>query len=150
FNASSPRGASLQVVADPDPVDEPADAEALPETAPTKDDTAATTPAAAASPSPPATAVASLQADAPEAAKATKSFEKPMYNGRRLSWCHDFDAGCGKPAADAFCKTNGFASAEQFTVDAHIGDVQPTRSIGSGAVCDQVPCDGFKVIQCSM
>ena len=57
-----------------------------------------------------------------------------MYNGRRLSWCHDFDAGCGKPAADAFCKTNGFASATQFAVDAHIGDVQPTRSIGSGAV----------------
>ena len=73
-----------------------------------------------------------------------------MYNGKRLAWCHQFDSECGKPAADAFCKANGFTNAAEFTQDPHIGDVAPTRSMGSGAVCDQVPCDGFKVIACTL
>jgi hypothetical protein len=83
-------------------------------------------------------------------AKAPKIFDKPMYNGKRLAWCQQFDADCGKPAADAFCRTNGFSAASEFSLDPHIGDVAPTRSIGSGAVCDQVPCDGFKLIACAM
>lgn len=94
-------------------------------------------------------AVQTAKADEAVPAKIT-SFEKPMYNGKRLAWCHQFDSECGKPAADAFCKANGFTAAAEFSQDPHIGDVAPTRSMGSGAVCDQVPCDGFKVIACTM
>jgi hypothetical protein len=79
-----------------------------------------------------------------------KLFEKPMYNGKRLSWCHDFADGCGKTAADAFCQSNGFSKASDFSQDPHIGDVAPTRSMADGAVCDQAPCDGFKAITCAM
>jgi len=96
------------------------------------------------------TAVASAKVEESNPAKAPKIFDKPMYNGKRLAWCHDFDADCGKPAADAFCKVNGFTAASEFSLDPHIGDVAPTRSIGSGAVCDQAPCDGFKLIACAM
>jgi hypothetical protein len=95
------------------------------------------------------TASATVDEPKPPAAPS-KIFDKPMYNGKRLAWCHEFDADCGRPAADAFCKANGFAAASEFTLDPHIGDVAPTRSIGSGAVCDQAPCDGFKLIACTL
>lgn len=87
-----------------------------------------------------------------EAAKPaeTKLFDKPMYNGKRLSWCRNFADGCGKTAADAFCQSNGFGKASDFSQDPHIGDVAPTRSMADGAVCDQAPCDGFKTITCAM
>lgn len=99
---------------------------------------------------PEAAATAPATSDGPASAATPNVFEKPMYNGRRLAWCEQFDGNCGRPAADAFCKTKGFQQATDFVQDAHIGDVSPTRSIGSGAVCDQVPCDGFKLIACTM
>jgi hypothetical protein len=122
----------------------------------------ALSPAAAPAKAPPAEAqddapaeTASIAATAPteatdDAKAATKQFDKPMYNGKRLAWCHDFTTECGKPAADAFCKANGFGKAADFTQDPHIGDMTPTRSMGNGAVCDQAPCDGFKAITCAM
>jgi hypothetical protein len=81
---------------------------------------------------------------------APKLFEKPMYNGERLDWCHAWDKDCGQIAADAFCKTNGFSRAKEFAQDPHIGDAQPTRVIANGAVCDQAVCNGFKAITCTM
>jgi hypothetical protein len=136
--STSARGASLQLVGTDDgEVREVTVATARPEES-------AEPPAAKAD----ATQLASASAAA--APKPARTFDKPTYNGKRLAWCRQFDAECGKPAADAFCKANGFALASDFSVDRHIGDVQPTRSIGSGAVCDQAPCDGFAVIACSM
>jgi hypothetical protein len=79
-----------------------------------------------------------------------KLFERPLYNGKRLDWCHAWDKDCGQVAADAFCKTNGFNRAKAFEQDPHIGDAQPTRVIANGAVCDQAVCSGFKAITCAM
>jgi hypothetical protein len=109
-------------------------------------DIASIAPAAA---EPETATAAPAASDGPASSAAPNVFERPMYNGRRLAWCEQFDASCGRPAADAFCKTKGFQRATDFVQDAHIGDVSPTRSIGSGAVCDQVPCDGFKLIACA-
>jgi hypothetical protein len=86
----------------------------------------------------------------PALALAPKLFDKPMYNGKRLDWCHAWDKDCGQIAADAFCKTNGFSRAKGFEQDPHIGDAQPTRVIANGAVCDQAVCNGFKAITCTM
>ena len=86
----------------------------------------------------------------PALAPPPKLFEKPMYNGKRLDWCHSWDTDCGQVAADAFCKTNGFTRAKAFEEDPHIGDAQPTRVIANGAVCDQAVCNGFKAITCAM
>ena len=82
------------------------------------------------------------------ASAKTTSFFKPKWNGDRLDWCVNWAQGCGKAAADAFCKAKGFAKAGGFSMDPDIGSVQRTRLIATGAVCDQGFCDGFKAIAC--
>ncbi len=79
---------------------------------------------------------------------ATHNFHHPMYNGNRLDWCYNWGVGCGQQAADAFCVTQGYTSAQSFNEANDIGASHPTRLIGTGAVCDQAFCDGFNNIQC--
>lgn len=88
----------------------------------------------------------SLTAGAAQA--STKTFYKPKFNGNRLDLCLNWSVGCGKPAANAYCKLKGFKKATKFYVDHNIGLSQPTRLISTGAVCDQGYCDGFKAIKC--
>jgi hypothetical protein len=84
------------------------------------------------------------------AAQATEaSFGAPKWQGDRLDWCQNWSAGCGKVAADAFCKTVGFENATKFEQAPDIGSTQKTRLIATGAVCDQNFCDGFKYITCT-
>jgi hypothetical protein len=78
-----------------------------------------------------------------------KSFDKPRWKGYRLDWCTSKNTGCGKNAADAFCKANSFKKATSFNPDFGIGVVDPTRMIGSGAICNTVVCTGFKTIVCT-
>jgi hypothetical protein len=78
-----------------------------------------------------------------------KDFNKPKWKGDRLDWCLNWAAGCGKDAADAFCKANGYENASKFEQDPDIGSSHKTRLITTGAVCDQSSCDGFKSITCS-
>ena len=80
---------------------------------------------------------------------ATRTVEKPMFNGNRLDWCASWGADCGQPAADAWCAAQGFASAADFVKDPHIGSTSPTRLIGTGAICDAQHCDGFSTITCN-
>jgi hypothetical protein len=77
------------------------------------------------------------------------SFSKPKYKGKRLDWCVNWSVGCGQDAATAWCKTQGYANAIAFKMAPDIGLTKPTRLIGTGAVCDQAFCDGFKFITCS-
>lgn len=78
-----------------------------------------------------------------------QTFNNPMQGGNRLDWCFNWGTGCGAQAATAWCKARGFATATAFTMAADIGATQPTRLIGTGAVCDQPFCDGFASITCS-
>jgi hypothetical protein len=73
---------------------------------------------------------------------------KPKFKGMRLDLCVDWGVGCGQPAAKKFCQSKGWATAQNYTVANNIGDYAPTRLIGTGAVCDQDFCDGFKAIRC--
>ena len=77
------------------------------------------------------------------------SFGNPKYKGNRLDWCVNWAVGCGKDAATAWCKTKGFNNSLGFQIAHDIGAATPTRLIGTGAVCDQAFCDGFKVITCA-
>ena len=79
---------------------------------------------------------------------ATKTFYHPKYKGDRLDLCMNWAQGCGKPVANAYCKMRGFKKSVGYTIDHNIGSSQPTRLIGTGAVCDQGFCDGFKRIKC--
>jgi hypothetical protein len=82
------------------------------------------------------------------ASAKTTSFVKPKWNGDRLDWCVNWAQGCGQQAATAFCKAKGYNNATAFSMDPNIGAVQRTRLIGTGAVCDQGFCDGFKAVTC--
>jgi len=76
-------------------------------------------------------------------------FVKPQWQGNRLDLCLNWGQGCGKEAADAFCKSKGFTKVAAFSIAYNIGAATPTRLIGTGALCDQGYCDGFKSINCS-
>lgn len=82
------------------------------------------------------------------AAAVEQDFAKPKQGGNRLDWCYDWSTGCGKQAADAWCKIKGFQESSAFSIAPDIGASQPTRLIGTGAVCDQAFCDGFSHITC--
>ncbi len=84
------------------------------------------------------------------ASAETRTFHNPMQGSNRLDWCYNWGVGCGKQAADAWCKAQGYADgATLFSEAQNIGAQHPTRLIGTGAVCDQGYCDGFTAITCS-
>jgi len=85
---------------------------------------------------------------ASEGSAASKTIFKPMFNGNRLDWCMKWSEDCGRPAADAYCRAQGFVRATWFQPEKHIGARSPTRLIGTGATCDLAHCDGFRQITC--
>lgn len=64
----------------------------------------------------------------------------------RLDFCQQYGGACGKPAADAFCRSKGHDGSASSEIDPDIGR---TMIIGSGAICTDPTCDGFKKIQCN-
>lgn len=78
-----------------------------------------------------------------------KAYAKPMANGKRVDLCYKWAEQCGKPAADQFCKSQGFSSAKSYSVEADIGDREPTYVVGSKRVCDQKSCDALKDVICT-
>lgn len=73
-----------------------------------------------------------------------------LQDGRsyRLDWCFNWGTKCGRAAADAYCKENGYTEASEFDQDPDIGRETPTWVLGEQKVCDQDSCDGFKSITC--
>jgi hypothetical protein len=89
-----------------------------------------------------------LAASLASAAAATQTFDRPTYRGDRLDWCLNWGKGCGREAANAYCRSKGFEKATNFSQASNIGARRATRLIGTGAVCDQDFCDGFRRITC--
>ena len=77
------------------------------------------------------------------------AYSNPKVGSQPLDLCLAWGVDCGKPAADAWCVTKGFAESVDHTVAADIGASTPTRLLSTGAVCDQGFCDGFASITCS-
>ncbi len=80
----------------------------------------------------------------------TGNFNAPSVRGVRLDYCQHFGSQCGKPAADLFCRENGFAEAARFLIDENIGGrgIQ-TLVFGDGRLCQGPNCSGFRTITCS-
>jgi hypothetical protein len=78
-----------------------------------------------------------------------KMFEPPMHAGHRVDICRVWGSECGQPAADEFCRLQGFERADFFSIDQDIGAATPTRTLVDGKVCDQGFCDGFGAISCT-
>jgi len=81
-------------------------------------------------------------------AAGAKTFVNPSVEGYRVDWCQTLGVGCGKPAADAFCRLQGLTQSTSHVVARHIGAQSPTRTLGAGEICNAPECDGFKSITC--
>ena len=75
-------------------------------------------------------------------------YTHPKYQGFALDWCKTFEHGCGKLAADAFCKSQGHLKAKSWKKWNNPGI--KTMTIGQNSICDPAyhRCDSFKVIRC--
>ncbi len=78
----------------------------------------------------------------PAFATEVRNFFAPELEGARIGACLDSGA-CGKPAADAFCKVQGYDRAMIFQRESHAS----TRAIDSGKLCSG-SCIAFKQVKC--
>ncbi len=74
-----------------------------------------------------------------------RNFFAPVIAGARLDACLSNAGDCGKPAADAFCKVQGYENALIFQREA---TALPTRRLVSGDTCEGGSCTAFKQIKC--
>jgi hypothetical protein len=74
-------------------------------------------------------------------------FANPVWRGERLDVCREWGTNCGKPAADAFCRTKGFSDALHAEADPEPGYAS-TKVISSDQVCRGSFCTGFQQIIC--
>lgn len=81
-------------------------------------------------------------------AQQSRRFDIPRERGYRVDVCLNWGADCGKPAADVFCRRNGFPAAESFEIAENIGAARPTITLGDQRICNHPDCDGFKSITC--
>ena len=76
----------------------------------------------------------------------TKDYRNPTVDGYGLDFCREWGANCGKPAADAYCRSRGHKGASSYvTMPEH----PPTRVIGSGEICREEFCDRIIMVMCS-
>ena len=74
-----------------------------------------------------------------------RTFSNPRIGGGRLDWCLQWSAACGKPAADAYCRSRGFAGALNFSKATGVG----RTVLISGTGCNGATCAGFRHITCA-
>jgi len=75
-------------------------------------------------------------------ASEVRNFFAPQIEGQRIGACLS-EGGCGKPAADAFCRAEGYDHATIFQRERS----QSARLIDSGLVCEK-DCTAFRQVKC--
>jgi hypothetical protein len=78
----------------------------------------------------------------PAAASQVRNFFAPELDGARIDACLHTGA-CGKPAADAFCRVQGYDRAMIFQREGF----QTTRVIDSDKTCSG-DCTAFRQVKC--
>ena len=76
------------------------------------------------------------------------TFNSPTFNGMRVDATLSGDSPAGKPAANRFCRQNGYSKARSWKIAPNIGHVSPTIRLGDGEICNQQSCSGFTSIEC--
>lgn len=82
-------------------------------------------------------------ASAHGAEAGVRNFFAPAMDGARLDACLS-GGSCGKPAADAFCKVQGYDKSVLFQRESF----ESTRVLDSGNLCTGNSCTAFKQIKC--
>ncbi|MEM8685993.1 MAG: hypothetical protein AAGF81_01600 [Pseudomonadota bacterium] len=79
---------------------------------------------------------------------AARKFFKPTLLGDVLSACSGQSSGCGKPVADHFCRTKGFASALNYRLDRSGGNRGQARTIDNELVTVGSGSPTFVFVKC--
>ena len=83
------------------------------------------------------------------ASAETRSFNSPTVKGVRLDWCKHWARECGKPAADLYCREQGYQTAASFAIDHNVGSRGiSTVVFGDGRICKAPTCSAFRTITC--
>lgn len=77
-----------------------------------------------------------------------RMFRRPRHKEHRLDSCLYSGKECGKPAADAWCRQQGYSRASKLEIEENIGAATPTLVLGDGRVCADMECDGFQSVTC--
>lgn len=73
------------------------------------------------------------------------TFMRPTYKRlARLDNCQHFGTFCGQPAANDYCRIQGYQRASRFQTER----ASPTRVINFGQECRGPGCVGFRFIVC--
>ena len=75
---------------------------------------------------------------------STRSYFSPKADGVVIGACLADGTSCGKVAADAFCKKEGYAESILFARE----PAKTARILDSGAMCEGAACKAFKRIKC--
>lgn len=80
----------------------------------------------------------------------TEIFREPRQGSQastsmRVDWCLRWANDCGKPAADAFCRSRGFAEAKSFADELTGG---PTWVMHDEQICAMKDCRALKSVRC--
>ena len=84
----------------------------------------------------------------PPPCSVRKTFKYPKIRHLRVDWCYNFGQGCGKKAANKFCKLKGYTKALNWKLDPNIGLQSTTFTLGDHRYCEKAGCGGFKFIKC--
>lgn len=79
-------------------------------------------------------------------AARTREFHNPKVRGYALDVCYAWARQCGKPAADAYCRSRGYAKALNWRSRSN---APPTRVISSGQICNKHFCGRIVWVKCS-
>jgi hypothetical protein len=94
-----------------------------------------------------AAAVVVLPMTAPAVAASARNYFYPDYLGQPLAFCLDGNRDCGRAAATAWCKANGYDDAMSFARRTNTGTDQ-LRYADTGNLCASEKCMGFRQIKC--
>lgn len=85
-----------------------------------------------------------LAATVSQAQATVRNYYAPQWQGARLDACLADSTACGKPAADAFCRAEGFDAALLFQRET----AAATLKLDSDQRCEGSACMSFRQIKC--
>jgi hypothetical protein len=85
-----------------------------------------------------------VAATAPSTEASVRSYSLPTASGKAVSDCLADGRSCGKPAADLFCKKEGYAEAILFARE----PVTAASSLDGRRQCAGAACEAFTRIKC--
>jgi len=79
---------------------------------------------------------------------AARKFFKPTLLGDTLAACSAASSGCGKPVADHYCRTKGYASALNYRLNRSDGGGAQARTIDNELVAISASSPTFVFVKC--